>query len=48
MPNLKSKAEMKFLFAKKPAVGKDMADYSKAHGVDLKKLPEHVPAKKKK
>jgi hypothetical protein len=42
MPLIKSKKEQRFLFAKKPAIAKDMADYTKAHGVDLKKLPTYA------
>ena len=45
MPLIKSKAEQRFLFAKKPAIAKDMADYTKAHGVSLKTLPTYAHGK---
>ena len=41
----KSKAQMKFLYAKHPDIAKRWED--KSAGVDLSKLPKHVKKKKK-
>jgi hypothetical protein len=40
----KSKAQAKFMFAKKPKLAKEFADATPS----IKKLPEHVKKKKKK
>lgn len=39
----KSKAQQKFLYAKKPEIAKEFAE----HTTNYKKLPEHVKPKKK-
>lgn len=43
----KSKAQERFLFAKKPKVAKEFAKATKVEGINIKKLPEHVKEKSK-